>query len=481
MLNINIRKNIRLACLLLSTTLLASGCGVFSFGSSNPLGDTQHQSAGNSQKNTFSIEEQYATALLDQGIELPTSRTRIYVNQSGYSSDRDKKVLFLGDEHGDTFRVVRKFDRQVVYTGSISTAVSDKLSSVSLGVGDFSQITETGIYYIESDIIGQSYPFIVAPDAYENLFLGLLENVSDARLEESADGVCNVSFGMNILMYSLQCNGTLYEEAYTHLSENGSDEDMVTELLQMAQWLLSIQSDNGSLYDDYEATAAFCGVMTMSLDTFGIYQSSVAKEYRSAAVKAWDWLETQSCDTDVRKAARFYAAAQLFTSVGSREYHDIVLEFFDNELESYSNNRFVFYGIIAYMSCDKNIDRDLCTRIMIKLVDETEKVSNDAKEDTFFGTGVRSVEGSLSNIRLIGFTNYITPNKEYTAIIENTIKYMGGLNEKGECYISASGAWQGFDETAGRSLEWNGIVLFVYSDMLKNLSDMENNNSNEIQ
>ncbi len=472
MFNIDIRKNIKLFCAFLSIPFLISGCGAFSEKVPNPLADLQ-QSSESSQ--------QYAAALLQQGIELPESRTKIFVNQTGYSAQRPKKVMFFGDEHGDTFRVVRKSDKETVYTGNILVSQKDTLSGVQLGTGDFSQVTETGIYYIESDIVGQSYPFAIAQDAYESFFLSLLENVSNVKLEESAESVCNVSFGMDILMYSLQCSGSVYEEAYAHLSNSGYDDDMVTELLHMAQWLLSQQDGDGSLYEDYDATAAFCGAITMSLNTFGIYQDNVAKEYRSAAEKAWQWLEKQDCDTKAKKAAQFYAAAQLFKSEGTKKYNDIILNFFENEPESYSDNRFIFHGIIAYMGSESAPDRDLCTRIMIKLVDETEKISIDARKDDIFGTGERSVEKCLDNMRLLGFTNYITPNKEYTAIIENTIQYIGGLNETGNSYISADGVWQETDNAAGRNFEWNGIILFVYSNMLQNLSDMENGSTIEAQ
>lgn len=416
----------------------------------------------------------YSAALLEQGIALPESRVKIYVNQAGYSSERDKKAIFALAEGVDTFRVVSASDKEVVYTGKISVLPQGGAGEgeAVLGIGDFSQLDRTGTYYIECDVIGRSYPFTIAQDAYEKLFLGLLRNVSDADMTEDAQGVCDISFGMNILMYSLQCNGTLYEEAYTHLTESGYEGDMVTELLKMAQWLLSKQEENGSLYDDYEATAAFCGAITMSLDTFGIYQSSIAQEYENAAKRAWDWLDGQKCDTDVRKKARFYAAVQLFKSEGKEQYKNIALEFLRGEHESYSDSRFVFYGVITYMS-SQDIDRDICTQIMIKLVDDTEQLINDAKEDALFGTGKRSVSENLDDILLIGFTNYITPNKEYTAIIENTIQYMGGFNENGECYISDEGIWQASDATVGRGFEWNAILLFGFSDMLKNLNDMK--------
>ena len=466
MFSLKINSKIKPVSLILCVILSLNGC-------MPAASNEQGQAGGGAQlPSAEGYGENYSAMLLEQGIALPESHARIYVNQAGYSLERGKKAVFALEEGVDTFRVVRASDKETVYTGEISALPQNNTGGVLLGIGDFSQVDQTGAYYIECDAIGRSYPFTIAQDSYEKLFLGLLRNAADVNLAENAQGVCDVSFGMNILMYSLQCNGTLYEEAYTHLADSGYEGDMVTVLLQMAQWLLSKQEENGSLYDDYEATAAFCGAITMSLDTFGIYQSSVAQEYSDAAKRAWDWLNGQKCDTDVRKMARFYAAAQLFKSEGKETYKNIALEFLGSGLESYSDSRFVFYGVITYMG-SQNIDRDLCTQIMIKLVDDTEQISNAAKNDALLGTGKRSVSENLDNILLLGFTNYITPNKEYTAIIENTIQYMGGLNEKGECYISNEGVWQASDETADRGFEWNAILLFGCSDMLKNLNDMK--------
>lgn len=225
--------------------------------------------------------------------------------------------------------------------------------------------------------------------------------------------------------------------------------------------------------EDYEATAAFCGIMMMSRDVFGKYEKTVSKEFLDSAENSWEWLKKQECDTGGRKNARFYAAAQFFKSTGGSEYQQIVDEFLGNSLESYTDDRFVFYGVLSYLNAEKNTNRDMCTHIMQCLVNDTEQICINAKNDEFFCIGNRTIEENLKSILLLSFINYITPNKEYTVIIENTIQYMGGLNETGACYINSSGAWQDTDATAGRNLEWNGIILFCFSDMLKNLSDME--------
>ncbi|MCM1182447.1 MAG: hypothetical protein NC337_03630 [Roseburia sp.] len=460
-------------CLILSIILLLSACGV-----NAPAGDRTGTSDVPQAQETESgtgpavRDEAYATKLKSYGIELPVSRTRISVNQSGYSASRDKEVIFLGDSYGDTFRVVRKSDNKVVRVGRINAAQTDGLSGQTVSICDFSQVTEPGSYYIETDIIGQSYPFEISEDAYERLFLGLLANMSDARLEESAKGVCDVSFGMHILLYSLQKNGALYEQAYAYMGDAAADGDMVARLLYMAQWLLTKQGEDGSLYGDYEATAAFCGIMAMGRNTFGKYEATVSKELQDAAERAWQWLAGNACDSGERRAARFYAAMQLLDATGNREYRQIVDEFLAGYEGSYTADRFVFYGVWVCLNAEQNIDRDTCTHIMLCLVDETEQICNEAEKDELFGIGERSLENTLRRVLLLCFINYITPSKEYTLIVENSIQYIGGLNETGECHIGPDGRWRDTDASLERNFEWNGIVLFCFGDMLKNINDM---------
>ncbi len=465
------RKNKSTALLCLGLALLLSGCcgSALNNNQSNMPNTAQGTETGDSPAVK---DEVYAAHLKNHGIELPVSRTRISVNQSGYPADREKRVVFLGDSYGDTFRVIRASDKSIVYIGRIHQSQTDNLSGQVVSICDFSRVTEPGSYYIETDIIGQSYPFEIAQDAYEKLFLGLLANISNVRLEESPQGVCDVSFGMHILMYSLQKNGALYEEAYAHLGEEAADSDMVARLLYMAQWLLTKQDADGSLYGDYEATAAFCGAMAMGRDTFGKYEETVAREFQDAAQRAWQWLYDSACDSDAKEAARFYAAVQLSKSVGNSECRRIANEFLSGYDGSYTDDRYVFYGVWAYLNMEKNVDRDMCTHIMLCLVDETEQICDEAENDMLFGIGRRSLEENLRRILLLSFVNYITPNKEYTLIVENSIQYIGGLNENGECHIGKNGVWRDTDAALGRNFEWNGIILFCFSDMLKNLNDM---------
>lgn len=463
---------------IIALTLVFTGCGS-SMQSAKEQSDTDTQQNYHEQdmiqQSIFGREEGFGALLVSQGIELPVSTTKIFINQAGYISDRSKKVIFLGERLGSEFKVINQANGEIAYTGQIEKGKIDEISGFFLSAGDFTELTEPGTYYIETEIVGQSYPFNITQNGYENMFIGMLKNVGDAQLTQDAQGICSTSFGMHVIMHAIQCNGLLFEEAYKHFDADEQDKQLVTQLLYFASWLMAQQEADGSLYSDYEATAAFCGIMVMSRDTFGKYEESISKKYKEASDKAWEWLEKQECDTDVRKSARFYAAAQLFKAEYSEEYKKIVEDFLTEKNEDYSSERFVFYGVLAYISAGSNTDRDLCTHIMKDLVDKNENACEAAKNDEFFGIGKRTMYDSLYNMLLLCFVNYITPSKEYTEIIENTIQYMGGLNESGVCYIDGSGVWKELSETADRSLEWNGILLFGMSDMLKNFIDIENN------
>lgn len=467
--SISCKNNICYLILILS--LLLSSCGSKESAQQPDSSNNAAESTDTAPQADAAQQEHYGSVLASYGVALPVSRPSIYVNVAGYVAGRDKKVIFVGENHGQDFEVVRSQDGKVVYSGVIPRGRNDQMSGIVLCVGDFSDFDEPGTYYIHTDIVGQSYPFEIAADIYENLFLSMLKNVSNADIPESPAGVCDVSFGMHAVMYALQCNGTLFEAAYEHLDSNEQDKQLVTQLLYMGKWLHSRQQDNGSVYEDYEATSAFCGVMAMCCDMFGRYEANVGREYQNAAQAAWEWLAGQPCTDEQAQCARFYAAAQLFRLEGSDRYRSIAESFLREKKEDYFSEPFVFYGFLAYVGAQQGTDRDLCTYIMKDIVDRVEAFCGEARKDSFFGTGTREVEENMANMLHLSFVNYLTPSKEYTNIIENTIQYMGGFNEKGVCYMGADGVWKSTQDTQARNFEWKGVMLLSMSDLLKNLNE----------
>lgn len=453
----------QVGCLLLTMVILLVGCAS---GQNSQMQSDVIQESDTKEK---MVEEVYAVEqpMLSGEItfELPMSIVRAMVDRNGYVPDREKYVLFIGDHISGEFRVVREGDWKVVYTGIVQSSETQGDSRyVNIGIGDFSDVTEPGSYYIEQGQVGRSYSFTISENVYEPIFQGLIENMLTelpATEEVTATDICDVSFGMHSMMLALQCHGGLFEK----------DNNLVTKLLELAEWLMSFQDKkNGSMFGDYEATAAFCGVLTQSAATFGKYDADVAKDFTAAAKNAWRWMEKNVDMAREYPSAQFYASAQLYKTNGSLEYKKTIEQYLETRKKRITEDRFAFYGSVIYLNTIKGTNRDLCTKIMQELVDETEEISRKTKENPYLIYS-NDIEKNLQKVLLICFVDYITPSNEYAVIIENTLHYLLGRNETGGRYLNEAGGWIASDITSGKTMEWDGILLFCLSDLLNTAAD----------
>lgn len=389
---------------------------------------------------------------------IPKSSVKVMVNRFGYLPDSEKKVFFIGDELGETFRVVNADTYEVVYTGKIENKNKEK----NVSQGTFSTLTEEGTYYVETDIIGRSYSFIIGKDAYNELF-GYLAKGETITYDKTPESICDICFGMHAMMLALGCHGILFE----NVSEQDKEQNgVVVQLLRLADWLATQQDEKtGSIFEDYDATAAFCGIMSMCKDVFGKYDTDVAKKYTLAANKAWKWLSKQTVKNKEQEHARFYAAVQLLSIENSNEYKKMVTDYLSKREDKLTEDRFIFYGAMTYLGIKKGTDRELCTNLMQEFVQDTESISQSVKKEPFL-VYTEDITENLHKILLICFSNYITPSNEYRIVIENTLHYMTGRNADGISYIDAKNGWQDVKATKGHNLEWNGILLFCLSDIL---------------
>ena len=171
------RRN-RLLCLYLTVCMFLSGCG-------NTAAATVQ---GQPQSDNISV--QTVSQPLYQSAatyELPVSRVRVLLDREGYLPGRDKKVLFLGEHLSDEFRIVEEQSREVVYTGTITKTAYDEAGAQTVSKGDFSDFTEEGTYYIETDGIGRSYTFSIGEQVYRDLFQALMEQEQHFTYEERED------------------------------------------------------------------------------------------------------------------------------------------------------------------------------------------------------------------------------------------------------------------------------------------------------
>jgi hypothetical protein len=440
-LGMNIRK---LCSISLIITSFLTGCSY----ESGKINDESIVRLFNNQE-SVGEEDTYASkdspigeTLAAKGIAIPQSKTSIYVNRLGYNLDDEKKAIFDSDNLGDSFNVINADNGHLEYVG--------KITGDDIKTGDFSQVNKAGKYYIETDIIGRSYYFTISDNADTELFINMLNNfyTDGDVIEETPESIKDACFGMDAVIYAMQCNGEAFK----------ADNHVVEELLRMSDELISMQGENGSMLDDYEATAAFCGIISMCSNEFGKYEADMDKNYKDSAINAWKWLSNINCETDAQKVARFYAASQLFGLLNENEYKSIAEQYL-NEVKSndYSFDNFSFYGIIAYMSSKGDVDKELCTSIMMKMLSKADSIANDALDDKVYKVGADDIDDVMTNTVQICFFDYLVPSREYTDLLSNTIEYIGGYNPSGINYM---------ENTNDKNFEYKGIMLFAISNIL---------------
>jgi hypothetical protein len=226
----------------------------------------------------------------------------------------------------------------------------------------------------------------------------------------------------------------------------------------MSDELISLQESDGSILEDYETTAAFCGIIAMCGNEFGKYESTVDETYRESALKAWNWLEKNSCDTEERKEERFYAASQLYNLIKTTDYKEISEEYLNDRGSDYSKDSFVFFGAIAYMNSKADVDMSLCTYIMMDMIEEADRICDNISSDKVFAVGVSDIDEVMTDTAQICFFNYLVPSSEYISALSAAIEYVGGYNTYGINYME--------EYPENKDFEYKAVMLFAISHIL---------------
>jgi hypothetical protein len=375
-------------------------------------------------------------------VALPESHTSIYINRLGYSMEDDKKAIFASDYNIETFKVVNADTNAVVYT--------DKISEDKVKIGDFSKVTEPGNYYIETDYIGRSYNFTISSDIYKDTFTKLLNSfyIKDEAVLEQPSDVIDACFGMDTVIYAMQCNGDVFED----------ESNIVEQLLFMSDDLISMQGSDGSIFEDYESTAAFCGIIAMCGNEFGKYEATIDKTYKESALNAWEWMEKNNCDTDSKNSARFYATAQLYNLLKTTDYKTMAEGYLRDKGDGYSQNLFDFFGAISYMNSKSEVDMSLCTDVMMDMITDADTICDNVSADKVYKVGASDIDEVMTDTLQICFFNYLVPSSEYIGVLSSAIDYIGGYNPDGINYMDVS--------MDGKYYEYKGIIVYAISNIL---------------
>ena len=103
------------------------------------------------------------------------SAQSIRLNQLGYYTYAPKIAVLTGAVNSNTFYLIREGSHDTVYRGTPGNAVQSDYSSAPARIADFSSFQKAGKYVLYIKEAGNSYPFIISPNAQHAVAVAALK------------------------------------------------------------------------------------------------------------------------------------------------------------------------------------------------------------------------------------------------------------------------------------------------------------------
>ena len=423
--NRKLRKGI--AGLLLAATL--TGCA----GVQNNSG----QADGNAGANGIPALE--TAPVLDYTV--PDVLPGMLLNQIGYRPSSYKTVVVQGVELPDCFYIKDAATEKIVYTGIFEEQGYDEVTGEYTGYGDFSDFTTEGSYYLECEVLGLTYDFVIRDSLYVDLMNENLQFLADKRQNLTVQHIPDVCVGMSTLLLSYE----LYGSVYDGLDETLTEPAMITEVKNYVEWLRTgLDAESGAVMDGEVAmateTAWTAAVLAKFSYTYQKYDSVYATACLQAADKAWTYLDKNKAD--VSDGLMFYGASELYRATGRYQYR-VAAENLGKVLEADVSDQAQLFGMLTYGFTKRRVDVNLCNTLLAAVFDEAEALAQEDREGYFVTEGTLTPQGLktfLWDVLILASVDYVITNSEYATLIARNHSYLAGENAGARCYISSAEA-----------------------------------------
>ena len=277
----------------------------------------------------------------------------ININQVGYKPESKKTAVFRNVSGQKEFSVINAVTKQTVYTGPLSSALSNSSANETNYQGDFSSVKDAGTYYISCSGLEDSYTFTIGDTVYNNL---LDESVRMLYLQRCGTQINDSKFGhaachtdmatvygtnnkidvsggwhdagdygrytvaaakaVADLLYAYDADPSAYSDNIGIPESNNGTPDILDEVRYELEWMLKMQAPSGGAYHKVScatfpayvmpqaekdplivtpvsstATADFCASMALAYEFYKDIDGNFADKCLTAAKKAWDYLQ----------------------------------------------------------------------------------------------------------------------------------------------------------------------------------------------
>ena len=508
---INLRLAARAVSLCMVAVTFLSGCGLEDFEVWRASGVTQ-QAGDIATDDASQITSLGLTPDLDY--ERPVVESHIEIDQTGYRPDDRKIAVFRGDVLSEGFNIVSVLTGNTVFEGDIkSKTFSGK--NETYYYGDFTDFTTPGEYYVQTDVIGYSYPFEISEDPYSGMLEDAVrqfylnrcgvsltaeyagESVRSAchtgtvTLQQDANVTLDVTGGWHInsagdrdvkkgcniletLLLAYEYNTEAFA-ADCNIPESGDDiPDLLDELRVETDWLLKMQDQStGAVYSGIISTDKGLGLdnpcyiapadmsttlsFASALGYFSYIYQSVDTGYATTCLQAADRaMKYASKFVELTSENEYFrAATMLYRATGYLNYRNIIEDYCAAHPEYDMSDNPVFIGCVTYLATRQKTNGAICNVMMNNLRVYAGSLVSERRDALYLlgnDTGGVDHQALLSEIARLTVVNYITSSNEYENVMEQYLHYFLGCNPQNVCYAGQRGSVNALDDDPSKDV-----------------------------
>ena len=363
----------------------------------------------------FVGEEKY-----EQSFKKPKTNVNILIDLQGYAPEDKKHAYFIGENLSDTFYVYESTENRLVYSGVIGKAQSDGGKTISCG--DFSAVTEPGVYYIQTAVIGRSYSFRIAKDRYTGQLTEMEEQFAELTPAdyygeaETIQQRCEMYHSFQILALAGQIYAERMSDSFVKkLQEHASW------FLESRQQVLAQRKEEGMEkapseeekarqgHEDYQFACAIASCYPVICAEDTTLASKCLREAQKAYQNAQKLLPDGGAD-------RYNAAAALYRVTGSYVYHGEVKK--ENTLSVQER----FWGDLYYMMSLRSVDTNLCSEKMSDFMKLCGQYSDKSGKSAY---GLAAKEEEIPDCAVqLAVADYIIVSREYRNVYKEQLHYL---------------------------------------------------------
>lgn len=353
----------------------------------------------------------------------------ILVNQFGYSAENEKLVYFLGENLSDRFRVFEYGTEVLVYEGIIDQTIKD-----GYYMGEFTELKKQGTYYIQTEKIGQSYPFTIREKPeFDELHRQLLINISNEDPKKYKE-IEMVEELLPVLI-AFEMYPTAFFDGDIYLEPNKIP-DILDYLEFVATAILEVDEPIKNAQNGF-LEAAFLTKLAYNLEAFS---QTKANEYQVIAEKRYQEAATLLRIEDLPgyENLAYLASAELYRKTGKYAYRSASEKYGSNISYLQKKNEFTFYADMTHMSTRRVVGVDFCNK---RMEEERKQVIDWIKKngkDSFFYDFENENMLLLYAMKIL-WVHEVNYSEEYENLEQEICAYFTGLNKEGVSYISEIG------------------------------------------